>query len=108
MVCPFHLASEQAEVEGQTYQCGILRLPQDRSKPDGLQIGIAFVLLKSWSDNPLPDPLLSLEGGPGASALEIAALRAREFIDRALAGAGSGGRWSRMPRRGRSLAVWRR
>lgn len=81
MVCPFHLATERAEVEGQTYQCGILRLPQDRSKPDGLQIGIAFVLLKSWSNNPLPDPLLSLEGGPGGSALEIAALRAREFDD---------------------------
>lgn len=81
MVCPFHLASEQTEVEGQTYQCGILRVPQDRSKPDGLHIGIAFALLKSWSNKPLPDPLLSLEGGPGGSALELAALRAREFDD---------------------------
>jgi len=55
--------------EGQTYFCGALILPQDPALPAGQEIEIRFAVVKSRSENPLPDPILFLSGGPGSSAL---------------------------------------
>jgi pimeloyl-ACP methyl ester carboxylesterase len=57
------------EILGETMDCGIFFTPQDYNEPDGLQIEIAFAVLYSTSENPLPDPVMYLEGGPGGSAL---------------------------------------
>lgn len=57
------------EVLGETIDCGVFIVPQDRNEPDGLQIKIAFAVLYSTSSDRYPDPIIYLEGGPGGSAL---------------------------------------
>lgn len=50
-------------------QCGTLRVPEKRDQPDGNQVDLAVMILRSTSDDPSPDPIVYLEGGPGGSAL---------------------------------------
>lgn len=57
------------EKESQTYSCGVMIVPQDRSQPDGKQIEIKYAIANSLSNSPQPDPMLFLSGGPGNSAL---------------------------------------
>ena len=57
------------EREGDTYFCGIMMVPENYDEPDGRQIPISFVVLKSFSESPLPDPMMYLSGGPGGSTL---------------------------------------
>jgi pimeloyl-ACP methyl ester carboxylesterase len=61
--CPFNVPPG-AEIE-----CGYLVVPEDRGQPDGRAIRLAVAILKSRADNPAPDPVVFLAGGPGASAL---------------------------------------
>ncbi|MBX3000870.1 MAG: alpha/beta fold hydrolase [Caldilineaceae bacterium] len=67
--CPFFF---DADVDAETLAaitCGYMQVPQDRREPDGLQIEIAVAMISSLSDEPLADPILYLEGGPGGGAL---------------------------------------
>ena len=64
--CPFRLPGE---VEGANYRCGIVRLPQDRSDPEGMQIGVFFAQLDALGATTSAPPLLYLAGGPGASGV---------------------------------------
>lgn len=57
------------EVEGQSYKCGVMFVPQDRSQPDSLEIEIKFAVLQSFAEESAADPMLFLSGGPGNSAL---------------------------------------
>ncbi len=63
----------QGDIENETIFCGTMTVPQDRSQPDGQQIGIAYAILRSRSANFAPDPILFLSGGPGNSAMHPAA-----------------------------------
>ena len=56
------------EREGDTYFCGIMMVPENYDEPDGRQIPISFVVLKSFSESPLPDPMMYLSGGPGGTS----------------------------------------
>lgn len=60
-------------------RCGYLDVPEDWTAPDGRRIQIAYTVLESRSDNPQPDPVVYLEGGPGGSALTGIELRAAVF-----------------------------
>jgi pimeloyl-ACP methyl ester carboxylesterase len=52
-------------------QCGDLIVPEDRSNPaDTKTIKLAVAILKSTSSTPAPDPVIYLEGGPGASDIK--------------------------------------
>jgi pimeloyl-ACP methyl ester carboxylesterase len=51
-------------------ECGVLTVPEDRSKPDGNQVELHVAIYKSRSDNPLPDPVFYLTGGGGGNELE--------------------------------------
>ena len=53
--CPISLPS--GEVEGQTVDCGYLVVPQDRHNLGEGNIELAFAILYSRSDDPVPDPL---------------------------------------------------
>lgn len=64
--CPFTLPGE---VEGEGYACGILRVPQFRDDPVGMQLGIFYAQLKATLPNTAQLPLLFLAGGPGASGV---------------------------------------
>lgn len=65
--CPFTLGSGM--IEGKDARCGYLVVLEDRSQPGGRQIRLAVAIFTSPSATPRPDPVIQLEGGPGASAL---------------------------------------
>lgn len=63
--CPF------AQVAGRTAECGFLTVPEDRTNPNnGRTVKLAVAVFKSNSPNPAPDPVIYLEGGPGAPFLK--------------------------------------
>jgi pimeloyl-ACP methyl ester carboxylesterase len=55
--------------EGQSPVCGYLIVPEDRSDPNSETIRLATAIFSSVSDNPAPDPLIYLSGGPGGNNL---------------------------------------
>ena len=61
--CPFD------KPQGVTVECGYLTVPEDRAKPAGPTVRLAVGRFKAAAANPLPDPILYLEGGPGGSPL---------------------------------------
>lgn len=65
--CPFDIPD--GETEGQTLDCGTLITYEDHfSEEDDAHVELAFVILYSINE-PMPDPVIYLEGGPGGSAL---------------------------------------
>lgn len=54
--------------------CGYLTVPEDRTQPDAAQIRLHVAIFSSSSENPAPDPIVYLEGGPGGNVLETAYL----------------------------------
>lgn len=46
--------------------CGYLIVPEDRSYPTGKPIRLHVVIFKSTSEQPAPDPVILLNGGPGS------------------------------------------
>ncbi len=69
--CPFRLPSP--EREGDTYVCGTIQVPLDHTNPSGPSIELTFARLFATGPETDADPVLWLEGGPGASALAVAA-----------------------------------
>lgn len=70
--CPEHVnfaAFSDNEVEGDTYECGIVEVPENYGKPDGRTLELVYLRLFSTSESPAEDPLLYLSGGPGGSAI---------------------------------------
>ena len=68
--------TESCEFEvppGREVECGWLTVPEDRSQPDKM-IHLHVAIFHSDSDNPAPDPIVYLEGGPGGDALEAVPL----------------------------------
>lgn len=57
------------EIIGQTALCGELTVPENWQAPTDRTLALHYVVLKSPSPAPFPDPVIYLEGGPGASAL---------------------------------------
>ena len=63
--CPYTLPA------GVDVTCGQLTVPENRDDPNNSrQIQIAFAILHSSSDNPQPDPIVYLSGGPGGYTLQ--------------------------------------
>ena len=78
-LCP--VAGPAGEIEGETYFCGLLYVPENWRDPDGRQIQITYAVLKSTSRSPLPDPVVYLEGGPGGSAIDGLSFWAEAFSE---------------------------
>ncbi len=58
--------------DGRDVTCGWLTVPEDRNNPDDDRtIRLHVAQFASDSDNPAPDPIVHLEGGPGGEALEM-------------------------------------
>ncbi len=49
---------------------GYLTVTESRNKLNSREIYMAFTVVKSYSDNPLPDPVILIPGGPGGGASE--------------------------------------
>src|SRR5262245_21166304 len=58
-------------------QCGMVKEPYDRAKPDGLKIEIFAALLPANTITPKHDPLVILAGGPGQAASTLAPFASR-------------------------------
>ncbi|PZF78286.1 hypothetical protein DK847_00210 [Aestuariivirga litoralis] len=59
------------EIDGQTITCGTVQVPEDHDHPEGKKIALKFMIMKSHSQYPEPDPLVYLDGGPGGSAFGV-------------------------------------
>lgn len=57
-------------------RCGTLTVPEDRSEPDGREIGLRVVIVPARETPSEPDPVFFLAGGPGQAATALAARRA--------------------------------
>ncbi|MBI5666532.1 MAG: alpha/beta fold hydrolase [Chloroflexi bacterium] len=51
-------------------ECGIVTVPQDRANREERTLKIAVAVFKARNSNPAPDPLIFLDGGPGARTLD--------------------------------------
>ncbi len=69
----------EGEIDGVTLQCGSMAVPQDRAKPAGEQVKIAFAVLKSHRRIPHLDALIHLHGGPGGGLLPFIETGAQVF-----------------------------
>jgi len=58
-------------------QCGSIEVPENRDRPDGRNISIAFAVLPANTLSPKPDPLVLLPGGPGQSASALVPFASR-------------------------------
>jgi len=71
--CPSFLTSGAAltesgnEVEGKTFSCGVVVVPENHDTTDGRTIELFYLKLHSTAASPEPDPLVYLAGGPGSS-----------------------------------------
>jgi pimeloyl-ACP methyl ester carboxylesterase len=53
--------------------CGSVRRALDPSRPDGVPIEVRYAVLPALARNKKPDPVFFFAGGPGQSAIDIAA-----------------------------------
>jgi pimeloyl-ACP methyl ester carboxylesterase len=67
--CPFVLPAP--EREGLSYECGYVSVPMSYERNEG-EIDLAVAILRATGSAVESDPILWLEGGPGASALVVA------------------------------------
>lgn len=49
--------------------CGVLTVPENWTRPSERQVNLQFVVLKATGDQPQPDPVVYLAGGPGGTTL---------------------------------------
>ncbi|MDE2398072.1 MAG: alpha/beta fold hydrolase, partial [Burkholderiales bacterium] len=54
-------------------RCGVLQRPLDPARPAAGSIEIHFAVLPALARRPLPDPVFFFAGGPGQSAIDLAA-----------------------------------
>jgi pimeloyl-ACP methyl ester carboxylesterase len=60
-------------------ECGMVTLPEDHSSPSSPSIQLAVAIVHSSGDTPAPDPLLFINGGPGARTLDSISLWLETF-----------------------------
>jgi pimeloyl-ACP methyl ester carboxylesterase len=71
--CPGYLttgaafAAQGNEVEGQTFSCGVVVVPENHDQPDGRTIELFYLRLHSTGASPAAVPLVYLAGGPGST-----------------------------------------
>ncbi|MDE0444738.1 MAG: alpha/beta fold hydrolase [Gammaproteobacteria bacterium] len=85
---PCDLTANQGRQEVDA-QCGTLSVPIDRSDPDGETIDLFVAVVEALTEQPAPDPLVVIAGGPGEAATRFSVtaeaafsriLRARDVV----------------------------
>lgn len=69
------LPTHSCRVEGiaNEVQCGLVHRPLNPAQPGGAQIDVHYLVVPALARNKLPDAVLMLAGGPGQSAINVAA-----------------------------------
>lgn len=63
-------------------ECGVVVVPQDRAHPAERTLRLAVAVFKARSQTPASDPLIFLDGGPGARTLDSFAGGLGDFLRR--------------------------
>lgn len=61
------------ETIGKTVDCGSVIVPINRKNPSAGVTSLPFVILRAQTQNPKPDPIIYLMGGPGGAAAQFPA-----------------------------------
>lgn len=56
--------------DGVDVECGVLLVPEDYGRSDGQTLRLPYVIVRSRSADPEPDPVIFTAGGPGYSSLD--------------------------------------
>jgi pimeloyl-ACP methyl ester carboxylesterase len=67
---------------GDDSKCGVITVPEDYSQPDGRRIKLPYLRFPARQQPALPDPIVYVPGGPGASALALARLSSHSYDPR--------------------------
>jgi pimeloyl-ACP methyl ester carboxylesterase len=67
----------QYQLPDEHLRCGVLDVPENYAEPRGRRIQLPVAILESRAATPKDDPILYLNGGPGASSMGWLALTAR-------------------------------
>jgi len=64
---PIHQKLQPCKVEGldEEVLCGTLAVWENRATKTGRKIDLKIVVVPAKSENPLPDPVIYFQGGPG-------------------------------------------
>lgn len=57
------------DINNSRIECGTIQVPENHRRPDGKQITIAYVILKSENPDSREYPMIHFTGGPGGQAL---------------------------------------
>ena len=68
----------KAEIAG---LCGTLSVPEDRSDPEGRQVGLRVAVVPALAAVPRPDPLFAIAGGPGDASTQFFAWLPGHYAD---------------------------
>src|SRR5258708_33236598 len=71
--CQVSMPGRSGQVEGQTYQCGTVSVPEDHKNPNGKTITLDVAVFMARTANPQPEPAVYLDGVPGGLPLTISA-----------------------------------
>lgn len=61
-------------------ECGYLRVPEDRNNPTGKVIELYVMRIRSSAATPAPDPLILLNGGPGAPGQPVVTMLVQDAL----------------------------
>jgi pimeloyl-ACP methyl ester carboxylesterase len=68
------------DVAGETILCGYVVVPAERHDPESKEVRLAYVILRATGENPAPDPIIHVSGGPGIASSSRTTVV--EFINR--------------------------
>jgi pimeloyl-ACP methyl ester carboxylesterase len=76
---PLRMGACEIPMVAPPVDCGTLRVPEDRGQPEGRQIELRIVRLRTTATPARPDPLFVLAGGPGQAATGMAPFVGQEL-----------------------------
>jgi pimeloyl-ACP methyl ester carboxylesterase len=76
--CELSAAGGRISVEA---YCGTFSVPENRDRPDGRVLDLAWAVIPARSSTIEPDPVVFLAGGPGQAARDIAPMMSIPFSD---------------------------
>ena len=76
--CELSIAGGRLSVDA---LCGTLSVPENRERPDGRMLDLAWAVIPARSNTVAPDPVFFLAGGPGQAARDIAPIMQGPFND---------------------------